>query len=137
MFIRRIITVVLGICLTVLAMQTMAHEGEEHGQKAEKAKVKTGAQLTGEVIDIVCYTRHDSRGPKHIKCAKYCAGLGIPMGILEAKTGEIYMVFPKGHSDPNEKIMPYIGKQVKVEGTVHEKGGVKGVTIKEISEVKE
>ena len=132
MFIRNVNVVVLGICLTVWAMQAIAHEGEEHGQKA---KVKTDVQLTGEVIDIVCYTRHNSRGPKHVKCAKSCAALGIPMGILEAKTGEIYMVFPKGHSDPNEKILPYIGNQVKVVGTVHEKGGIKGITIKEISEV--
>ena len=58
------------------------------------------------------------------------------MGILEDKTGKVYMVFPQGHTNPNEKIMPYIGKRVKVVGEVHEKGGLRGITIAEITELK-
>jgi hypothetical protein len=44
--------------------------------------------VTGEVIDITCYVRHDSKGPKHTKCATVCADLGMPLGLLEDETNE-------------------------------------------------
>lgn len=105
-------------------------------QNVAKSSVERDVTIQGHIIDIVCYTRHASIGEKHLKCATVCAEKGIPMGILEDKTGKIFMIFPPGHKDPNEKVMPFLEKDVTVTGTVHSKGGIKGTTIKEISERK-
>ena len=89
------------------------------------------------MIGIVCYTRMDTKGTDHIPCAKYCTEEGSPLGLLDATTGQVYVLFPPGHGNPAEKVMAYIGKQVEVTGTVHIRGGLKGLTPVKISEVKE
>jgi len=108
------------------------HSGHDHGDAVMEAK----AHLVGEVIDVVCYLRMDAKGPKHIKCAEMCAKQGVPLGILNEKDNQIYLVFVEGHGNPNEKAMPFIGKRVEVMGKVDSKGGLKGITVEKISEVK-
>lgn len=123
--------------LTVLAVLVAATVvGAQHADHAHghDAKPERGVTIKGHVIDIVCYTRHAAIGEKHLKCATTCAKTGIPMGILEDGTNEIYLVFPPGHQNPNEKLMPFLEKDVTVTGTVHRKGGLKGITISKITE---
>lgn len=114
-----------------LAAQDHDHSAHKMPMKATTEKSVT---IKGHVIDIVCYTRHSAIGAKHLKCATTCANTGIPMGILEDDTNEIYLVFPPGHTNPNDQVMAYLEKDVTVIGTVHRKGGLKGVTISSITE---
>ena len=88
--------------------------------------------MTGEVVDIVCYTRMDAKGPQHVKCAEYCAKQGSPLGFLDAATGQIYVIFPEGHGNPTVKVMGYIGKEVQVKGKVHSKAGLKGLHLENV-----
>ena len=108
-----------------------ADSGHDHPEKVEK---ETDVTIQGHVIDIVCYTRHAAIGEKHLKCATTCANAGIPMGILEDGSDEIFLVFPPGHKNPNEQLMAFLEKDVTVKGTVHRKGGIKGITIQKITE---
>lgn len=110
-----------------------AQHAHDHGNKAQTVK---NSEIKGHVIDIVCYTRHAAIGEKHLKCATTCAKTGIPMGILEDGTNEIYLVFPPGHKNPNDQLMAFLEKDVTVKGTVHHKGGIKGITISSITERK-
>lgn len=117
------------------------HDHSAHGDhdmlkkaEADKAMIEKGVTIKGHVIDIVCYTRHAAIGEKHLKCASTCANVGIPMGILEAGTNEIFLVFPPGHKNPNDQLMAFLEKDVTVNGTVHRKGGLKGITITKIAE---
>ncbi|MBM3811316.1 MAG: hypothetical protein FJW20_06735 [Acidimicrobiia bacterium] len=89
--------------------------------------------LTGLVVDTGCYLSHDTKGEKHIKCATACAKAGVPLAILEEKTGTVYLVVAVDHKNPNEKLMPFIEKRVAVTGTLFEKGGVKGVGLKTVA----
>ena len=131
----KFLALVAGIGLIFWGAPVSAETG--HGEHAHDTEMqKEEARIVGEVIDVVCYVRMDARGEKHIKCAEYCAQLGIPLGILEEKTGQIYLVFPEGHGNPNEKAVPFIGKKVEVVGKINTKGGLKGITVKKISEVK-
>ena len=57
------------------------------------------------------------------------------MGVLQTLTGHVYLILPEGHGNPNEKAMPYIGRQVEVVGKLHAKGGLKGIAAERISEV--
>ena len=112
-----------------------AHAAHEMPKKAasDKAMIEKDVTIKGHVIDIVCYTRHAAIGEKHLKCATTCATTGIPMGILEDGTNEIFLVFPPGHKNPNGQLMAFLEKDVTVSGTVHRKGGLKGITISKIA----
>ncbi len=91
--------------------------------------------LVGEVIDTVCYVSHDSRGPAHLECARDCANKGISLGILEEKTGRVYISLPVDHSNPNAKLVEFIARRVEVEGTVFRKGGLTGIFVRLVREV--
>lgn len=111
--------------LTLSVGQLVAHEGHEHGASHP-------ATITGEVIDPVCYLSHDSRGPDHAECARMCAKNGIGLGILQDKTGTIYISLPVDHSNPNAKLLDYAGQRVEVKGTVFRKGGLTGIFVQEV-----
>jgi hypothetical protein len=114
------------------------HEhGSAHGKSAEGVEEEIDTRtVTGEIIDITCYLRHDSTGEKHIKCATYCATLGMPLGLLEDETNKIYLIIPAGHEDPKGAVMPYIGKKVKVDAILYSMGGLTGLEIEKIEESK-
>lgn len=103
------------------------HEGHEE-QGAEKTVV-------GEVIDPVCYLSHDSRGAEHAACARSCAKQGVTLGILEEKTGKLYVSLPVDHSNPNGKLFGHIAQRVEVKGPVFRKGGLTGIFVRDIREL--
>ena len=133
--------ILVGSLFSVGLLVAQDHDHSKHPdpslhQDKAKAAIERDVTIQGHIIGIVCYTRHASIGEKHLKCATVCAETGIPMGLLEQETGEIFMIFPPGHKNPNEKVMAFLEKDVTVKGTVHRKGGLKGITISEITERK-
>lgn len=113
-----------GIILAVTllaAMALRAHEGHS-------AKTK----IIGEVVDSVCYVSHDSKGADHAECARDCARQGISLGILEEKTGRVFISLPVDHSSPNAKLLDHIARRVEVEGTVFSKGGLRGIFVESV-----
>ena len=88
--------------------------------------------FTGHVVDTGCYMSHDSKGGKHEACATSCAKNGVPLAILDEATGTLYIPVASDHKNPNTKLMPFIEKNVKVTGTLLEKGGVKGLALKTV-----
>ncbi len=91
--------------------------------------------IVGEVIDTVCYLSHGSTGKAHRRCAEYCVRQGIPLGILEEKTGRVYLSLPVDHSNPNAKLKDVIAEKVRVTGTIYSKGGLTGIHIKRVERV--
>lgn len=124
---RKLYFTVLTVMLLSLAgsVENTRAQGSEHkqGDGGEPQK----ATIVGEVIDPLCYIRHDSRGMEHKKCAEYCEGLGINLAILNEENDEILLVFPVGHADPNEKVVEHIAQRVEVTGFIQERGGLKGI----------
>lgn len=94
------------------------------------------ATIAGEIVDTACYLGHNTKGPGHAKCATMCAKAGIPLALLESTTGLLYLPVSLDHENPNEKLLPFVEKRVKVTGVVMEKGGMRGIVIREISEAK-
>lgn len=88
--------------------------------------------VTGLVVDTGCYLSHDSKGADHTACATTCAKNGVPLAILDDK-GKLYMPIAADHKNQNLKLMPFIEKKVKVDGTLLEKGGVSGIAIKTVA----
>jgi hypothetical protein len=87
--------------------------------------------ITGTVIDTGCYMSHDAIGAKHTDCATMCAKNGVPLAIVDA-AGKVYMPVAADHKNQNAKLMPFVEKKVKVNGTLVEKGGLAGLTIKTV-----
>lgn len=123
---KKAIPIYLFGSLIFLTWLVLAHEKHQHGaQSIEKTVV-------GEVIDPVCYLSHDSRGQDHAECAVSCAKEGITLGILEEKTGKVYVSLPVDHSNPNSKLLDYIAQRVEVKGTVFQKGGLTGLFVQSV-----
>ena len=60
-----------------------------------------------------------------------CARKGVPLPIVDA-TGKVYMPIAADHQNQNAKLLPFVEKKVKVTGTLVEKGGMAGLTIRTI-----
>jgi hypothetical protein len=96
--------------------------------------------IEGLVRDIACpIQNHKSTATKfNLDCAIACAKSGSPLIILTGK-GDIY--FPISGRMPDasqrEKLSPFVGKYVRVSGTVYTRNGTRTIAIKEIKELPE
>ena len=101
---------------------------------------QNGKQITvvGEVVESQCYItglNGPGKGLSHKECALKCAKGGIPLSILEDKTGKLYLAgqSKKAMAGANELLIPFIAEKVKVTGRVFEKGGMKMLLISKVS----
>jgi hypothetical protein len=101
---------------------------------------QNGKQITvvGEVIESQCYItglNGPGKGIAHKECALKCAKGGIPLSILEDKTGKLYLAgqSKKAMAGANDLLIPFIAEKVKVTGRVFEKGGIKMLLISKVS----
>ena len=127
---RKILAFTLAFGLAVIAVLWAA----DAPKKPEAAKTPT-AKLTGEVICLSCYMDHEAMGDKHAACAASCAKRGVPLGILEDKTGNVFTVV-KGHSGANEALTPFAGKKVALTGSWFERGNAKVFSFETVAEAK-
>ena len=96
--------------------------------------------VVGEVIELQCYISGltgPGKGLTHKECALKSAKQGIPLGIVEEKTGMIYLVgqTKKAQSSANDLLIPFIAEKVKVSGRIFEKSGMKLLLVKEINKL--
>lgn len=99
------------------------------GQEKKKSG-KDEVIVVGEVIDTACYIKAGLKGEGHRECAESCAKVGIPLGILEGKTGNVYFTAAsKDLQGTNELLVKYVAEKVKVTGKFYERGGVKLLAI--------
>jgi len=106
----------------------------------KEMKAKTGdVSLVGEIIDVKCYTTGmmGGRGPEHEDCAISCIKGGLPVGLLDEKSGEVYTIVPaKGMKGANLALLPFVAKKVKIQGSLLEKGGNKILAYSSVEEAK-
>jgi len=95
-------------------------------------QAKTAA-VKGYVIDSACTFTKNLKKPISVDCAEACAKAGSPLVIL-SDTGAIY--WPIADTMPaagqNEKLLPFAGKRVVVNGKVYDHGGSKALVIEKI-----
>lgn len=114
-------TAVFAICALPLAAQQPA---------AAKANDMT---LTGQVIDMNCYTTMGASGAGHKACAVACAKAGVGLAIL-GSDGNIYLPVSSKPGDPqNSRLEPFAEGRVKVTGTHRLSGGAHTIEIKTIA----
>ena len=90
---------------------------QEHGDDAAASK-----EVTGEVVDMMCYVDHNAVGEKHGQsCGAKCIKSGGPVGILS--DGKAYLVVGE-HKPMNDQLAEYCGKTITLKGKMAERGGV-------------
>jgi hypothetical protein len=80
------------------------------------------ATVTGEVVDLVCYTDSGASGPGHADCAKVCIDAGLPVG-LKAQDGKTYLLVGD-HKPLNHELAPYAAKTITMKGKIVSRDGI-------------
>jgi hypothetical protein len=110
----------IAVAATLVAALTAAPlaiaQEHEHGDTAASKEV------TGEVVDMMCYVDHNAVGEKHGQsCGAKCIKNGGPVGIVS--DGKAYLVVGE-HKPINDQLAEYCGKTITVKGKLAERGGV-------------
>ena len=109
-------------------------EGYERGPERKKSRgqrfgcARFGAahaaatkEVTGEIVDMMCYVDHNAIGAKHANCGEKCIKNGGPVGIVsEGKA----MLVVGAHKPMNDELAPLAGKTVTLKGKMANNGGV-------------
>ena len=88
----------------------------------EPAKSDSGSkEITGEIVDMMCYVDHNASGSKHAECGTKCIKNGGPVGIVS--DGKAYLVVG-AHKPMNDELAPLAGKTVTLRGKLANNGGI-------------
>src|SRR5438093_13126296 len=109
---------VVAAFVAALAVSPLAVAQEhEHGSDVAASK-----EVTGEVVDMMCYVDHNAVGEKHGQsCGAKCIKSGSPVGVVSE--GKAYLVVGE-HKPINDQLAEYCGKNVTVKGKLAERGGI-------------
>ena len=80
--------------------------------------------LTGEIVDLHCYTSRGAKGEEHAGCSNACISRDVPAGFL-AEDGTLYLLVNEKPTAVKEKIAGKAGKKVTAKGKVVERDGMK------------
>ena len=104
--------------ITALAVAPLAI-AQEHDHSADAG---TSKEVTGEVVDMMCYVDHNAVGEKHGQsCGAKCIKSGGPVGIVS--DGKAYLVVGE-HKPMNDQLAEYCGKNITLKGKLAERGGI-------------
>jgi len=87
--------------------------------------------ITGELVDLHCYTTRGAQGETHAGCANACISRGVPAGLV-AEDGTLYLLLDEKPFSVKDKVAGKAGKKVTARGTVVERGGMKALQITSI-----
>ena len=107
-------TVALGLGL-LLGVKQISVAAEEKAAEATQ-------EITGEVVDLMCYLDHGAHGEKHRGCATTCIKKGGPVGLLSGD--QLYLVVGD-HQPLNDQLASKAAETVKMKGKVVERNGMK------------
>jgi hypothetical protein len=94
------------------------------------------ATVTGEIVDVSCYLQLGKRGDAHIPCGTKCIMNGQPIGIVDAKTEDLYILFAEEHHprrdgqvDLKKVFVPLLAKTATVTGMMTAMKGYKALFV--------
>ncbi len=96
--------------------------------------------IVGEVIDISSYAIDGARGETGRAQGQFRAENGFPIGLLDDESGEVYVAVYRnpapasGLQTANELLLPYVGKKVTAQGTIHRAKGINVIQIAIVGE---
>jgi hypothetical protein len=95
--------------------------------------------VTGQVIDLVCYTRNKANtGLNHDRakaCAQACVKWeGQPAGLL-TRDGKVYQIVGDLAANNNARIVPYLSETVSITGDVATRDGMMTIAGRDVKVV--
>jgi hypothetical protein len=118
---RRIAKWLAIITVTIASLTTaIAHDHDADADK-DRPAAPGSKEVTGEVVDMMCYVDHNAMGEKHGSCGSTCIKSGGPVGIVS--DGKAYLVVGE-HKPMNDQLAQYCGKTITLRAKVAERGGV-------------
>ena len=111
----------IAVAATFIAALTVSPlaVAQEHEHGGDTAASK---EVTGEVVDMMCYVDHNAVGEKHGQsCGAKCIKSGGPVGIVSG--GKAYLVVGE-HKPINDQLADYCGRTVTLKGKMAERGGI-------------
>src|SRR5437016_5072197 len=119
-----VVTAVFVIALAISPLTIAgAHEHEKADAKSkDKLSANEGREITGEVVDMMCYLDHNAIGEKHGgSCGTTCIKNGGPVGIVS--DGKAYLVVGE-HKPMNDQLAEYCGKTISLTGKLAKLRGI-------------
>src|SRR5436853_7936511 len=95
--------------IAALAVSPLAAAQEQHSPDISASK-----EITGEVVDMMCYVDHNAIGEKHGQsCGVKCIKGGGPVSIVS--DGKAYLIVGE-HKPMNDQLAAYAGKTITGKG---------------------
>ncbi len=126
--------IAMFVFTAILATAASSYAQDTKDMKDMSAKMDKSPKATtiqGEVIDMACYMTKGQHGADHADCAQMCINNGLPVGILD-KSGHVFLCMTSTQKPANSLLVQYAAKQVKVTGTVYQKGGMDMLSIDKV-----
>jgi hypothetical protein len=120
---------IVGLTISPLALAQEHEHAPAKGSSAAGDESAGTKEVTGEVLDLMCYIDHGAMGEKHAACATKCVKSGGPVGILS--NGKAYIVVGE-HQPINDELADYCGKTITLKGKVSERSGLSMIENAEI-----
>lgn len=119
-------TFAASLVAVLFAAAPLAAQGMGEAPKSETVTI------TGQVVDVSCYTLAGASGAGHRECAQICADKGIALGILSG--GNIYIPLGSGMANAmNPKLREYAERNVRVTGVHRHANGVHTIEVESVS----
>jgi len=95
--------------------------------------------IIGYVRDSECvYRFHEIVKPLPNGCVEACVRGGSSLVILTKQEEVYHPISPEMPAkDIRSKLLPFVGKLVKMSGTIYSRGGAKAIAVERIEELKE
>ena len=100
-----------------------------HDHDHDKPAAAAATSWKGEIVDIACYVPHGAKGAGHADCAKKCAKMGQPLGLLTGDGDLLLLMANHDDTKPYESVKEMAGSNVEITGTSAERDGVTTVTV--------
>ena len=101
---------------------------------ARDAKNGEKKLISGEVVSVWNYLARDQHGEEQRGFSVRLAEKGLPIGILDDESGEIFIAVVDGPGSAVRKLVPFMGMRVNAQGPVYHKAGVHLIEIQVVAE---
>jgi hypothetical protein len=129
----RVITVLaVSTCAILTALLNAQVQRKDQGGDLQPNQ-STNVTVRGYVRDLACLMKFNEALKPTNDCALMCARTGSPLIIVTNKN-VIYTPISESIPDVSqrEKLMPFVGEYVEVNGDLYERSGIKAIVIRKI-----
>lgn len=132
---RRISVGMVVVMALAVGQVVLGHGDNKHEEGSRAKKEKTVSTFRGEIVDILCNLSHGGQGEKHAACALKCIKDGLPVGLLEEKTGKVFLLVGNDHKSVQKKMEEFVAKQVEIQGKKVEGKGMGMIMVESVKAI--